>query len=305
MINKNIPDKGFTHAGTFHADDVFSTALLKILNPDFKVERGFAVPENFDGIIYDIGLGEFDHHQEGNEKRKNGVEYASFGKLWKEYGHFILPDNECNHFDHNFIEHLDLSDNTGEKDNLASVISSFNPFWDEPENSDKYFNDAVDYAISILNKQFARYNKNREAEVHVLEAYRKSNKKVVILDRYYPWVKALSTTTAKYVIHPSQRGGYSIQCIPSKNGKLKVEFPNNLRGKNENELSEVIEGLRFVHNSGFCATANTIDACMKLVEYTENNSYMRVKLFGNEFSFDGNDIIAMDHNNKKGNNKHK
>ena len=27
-----VPDQGFTHAGTFHADDVFSTALLRILN---------------------------------------------------------------------------------------------------------------------------------------------------------------------------------------------------------------------------------------------------------------------------------
>ena len=72
-------DKGFTHGGKFHADDVFSTALLKILFPNINVERGFVVPENFDGIIYDIGFGEFDHHQENSPVRESGTPYASFG----------------------------------------------------------------------------------------------------------------------------------------------------------------------------------------------------------------------------------
>mgnify|MGYP001525276300 CR=1 FL=1 len=39
-----IPANGFTHAGKFHADDVFATALLQILRPDIKITRGFVVP---------------------------------------------------------------------------------------------------------------------------------------------------------------------------------------------------------------------------------------------------------------------
>ena len=31
-----IPANGFTHAGKFHADDVFATALLQILRPDMS-----------------------------------------------------------------------------------------------------------------------------------------------------------------------------------------------------------------------------------------------------------------------------
>ena len=38
-----IPAKGFTHGGKFHADDVFSTALLQILRPDIQITRGFTV----------------------------------------------------------------------------------------------------------------------------------------------------------------------------------------------------------------------------------------------------------------------
>ena len=51
-----IPANGFTHAGKFHADDVFATALLQILRPDIKITRGFVVPDGFDGIVYDVGL---------------------------------------------------------------------------------------------------------------------------------------------------------------------------------------------------------------------------------------------------------
>ena len=47
-----IPARGFTHGGKFHADDVFSTALLQILRPDIKITRGFTVPDNLDGIGY-------------------------------------------------------------------------------------------------------------------------------------------------------------------------------------------------------------------------------------------------------------
>ena len=46
-----IPANGFTHAGKFHADDVFATALLQILRTDNKLTRGIEVPDGFDGIV--------------------------------------------------------------------------------------------------------------------------------------------------------------------------------------------------------------------------------------------------------------
>lgn len=80
-----IPAKGFTHGGKFHADDVFATALLMIVRPDIKVTRGFVVPDGFDGIVYDVGCGMFDHHQEPRESRPNGVPMrplACCGACW-------------------------------------------------------------------------------------------------------------------------------------------------------------------------------------------------------------------------------
>ena len=49
--------KTFTHSGKFHADDVFSYALLLYLNPAITITRGNKVPKDFDGIVFDIGRG--------------------------------------------------------------------------------------------------------------------------------------------------------------------------------------------------------------------------------------------------------
>lgn len=78
MDKTMIPARGLTHSGKFHADDVFSTALLELLNPEFQVERVLEVPADFDGIVYDIGGGAFDHHQTGAPVRENGVSLCGF-----------------------------------------------------------------------------------------------------------------------------------------------------------------------------------------------------------------------------------
>ena len=76
-----IPNSAVTHGGRFHADDVFSSALLRLLNPKIKIRRVMRLPENFDGLAFDIGGGDFDHHQNGAPVRENGVPYAAFGIL--------------------------------------------------------------------------------------------------------------------------------------------------------------------------------------------------------------------------------
>ena len=80
---KNIK-VALTHAGKFHADDVFGAAFLKIINPDIKIIRSNSVPNDFEGIVFDIGMGKFDHHMADNEVRECGIPYAAFGKSDKK-----------------------------------------------------------------------------------------------------------------------------------------------------------------------------------------------------------------------------
>lgn len=48
-----------THGGKFHADDVFSAALLKIVNPQINIVRTFQIPDDFNRIVFDIGAGKY------------------------------------------------------------------------------------------------------------------------------------------------------------------------------------------------------------------------------------------------------
>ena len=55
---KQKNSSAFTHSGKFHADDVFSAALLLYLNPEITITRGNQVPENYEGLVFDIGRGD-------------------------------------------------------------------------------------------------------------------------------------------------------------------------------------------------------------------------------------------------------
>ena len=134
-----INNSAITHGGKFHADDVFSTALIKKVNPGINIVRTFEIPDDFDGIVFDIGFGKYDHHQEGADVRDNGLPYAAFGLLWRDFGVTVLTGAGClpaqaakeaARFDEGFIQALDHSDNTGYQNQLADVISDFNPSWD-------------------------------------------------------------------------------------------------------------------------------------------------------------------------------
>ena len=52
--------KAYTHGGKFHADDVFSAALLLYIIPEIVISLGNKVPEDLDGIVLDIRRGRLD-----------------------------------------------------------------------------------------------------------------------------------------------------------------------------------------------------------------------------------------------------
>lgn len=267
----NIPEKGFTHAGKFHADDVFSTALLLYLNPDYTYERGYQVPEDFDGIVYDIGWGEFDHHQADARIRDNGVPYAAFGLLWEQFGDRILGEEEAKRLDALFVQPLDRSDNTGEANEVCHIIESFNPVWDSDQSENEAFEEALAIASKILEHKFDSILAVKRAEVMVQEAIDNAKDKIMILDRTVPWKNLAVPSEVEYVVYPSKRGGYAAQGVPISldSQELKRPFPEEWRGASAEELAERsgVAGLRFCHKSGFLLTAETLEeaiACCRI-----------------------------------------
>ena len=70
-----------THNGKFHCDEIFSTVILSKMLSEIILFRTNEINEKIENkYVYDIGGGEFDHHQEGgNGERENGIKYASCG----------------------------------------------------------------------------------------------------------------------------------------------------------------------------------------------------------------------------------
>lgn len=266
-------ERGFTHGGGFHADDVFSSALLRILNPQIEILRGNVVPEEFDGIVYDIGRGKFDHHQQQKLYRENGIPYAAFGLLWKEFGGLLLTDAEAEAFDKDFIQQMDLSDNTGEYHELSQVISDFNPSWDEKTPLDERFLEAVDFAQTILKNRIQKILSKRKAQEEVTKIMDEQEGPVLVMDRFYPWKEVVCASDKLYVIFPSVRGGYMIQAVPKSADtiELKKAFPVEWRGKTKEELKEItgIESFTFCHMSGFICSADRIEDAKKVAQLAE------------------------------------
>lgn len=286
--------KAFTHSGKFHADDVFSSALLLYLNPQITITRGNRVPEEYDGIVFDIGRGRYDHHQRDSRVRENGVPYAAFGLLWEELGSGILGGTLAQRFDEEFVQPLDNNDNTGEKNELASLIGNFNPVWDETEAADGVteekrdrglsvgFLRAVQVAGMVLENKFARYRADARADekinqVLAMQETQGGDARILVLPEFVPCQKRLKETDIAFVIFPSNRGGYCIQ--PQKKPdsmNYKCSFPKQWLGLENEELQKAtgLASAGFCHKGGFLMTvgdeADAIRACeISLEEYEQ------------------------------------
>lgn len=270
----------FTHSGKFHADDVFSAALLLYLNPEITITRGNQVPENYEGLVFDIGRGQYDHHQKDSRIRDNGVPYAAFGLLWEKLGPEILGEELALKFDESFVQPLDINDNTGEKNELATLIGNFNPGWDSKSSNDEAFFQAVSVAGMILENKFERYLGNERADRRVEEVLTEhaaslasgdtpaENTNILILPEFIPCQKRLSETNIAFVIFPSNRGGYCIQ--PQKKEysmNYKCSFPVEWLGLENEELAAAtgLKSAGFCHKGGFLMTtgelADAVQAC--------------------------------------------
>lgn len=262
-----IPNEAMTHAGRFHTDDVFSAALLKILNPKINIVRRNAIPEGYQGLVFDLGDGAYDHHGERASFRDNGVQYASFGLLWKEYGCTLVSEKEAYTFDGSFIQPLDFQDNNGGNNLLCRAITQSNPKWDEKNaDSDKAYFKAVEFARYILENEIKSMHSTEHAEQIVLESLKKSEDGIVVLPTGMPWKAILIPEDVYYVVYPSQRGGYNAQAVPVSvdSQQCKKPFPEEWRGK-KNELDEItgLNGMIFCHAHGYLLAAETKEAAIE------------------------------------------
>ena len=263
---------GITHNSRFHLDEVAVTAFLSLIfnndNCEFIWKRVSQVPFGYNDdtpnvIIYDIGGGKYDHHQENALKRPDGSKYAAFGLIFKQYGRRLLGDN-FELFDKKFVEPIDLTDNYGQDrypNPLASYIASLNPLWDDDrETSDAQFEKAVEIVKEILKREFLSIKSKRNSEDYVRELVMQAQgNEILVMPRFVHWQSVVvKESNIKFVIFPSPRGGYNLSTVPMslapQNRTQRIPLPEEWFNKSMNSdmIKNEYPGIIFWNRSFAC-----------------------------------------------------
>ncbi len=284
-MTKNINEATFvTHAGNFHADDVFSTAFMEKLYGDITLIRLKDYKDDGTKLTYDIGLGKFDHHGPNPKKRLNGTTYCGFGLLWQEFGLEYLtkinvpnPEKTKEVFDYLLVNSIDAIDNGEYNLNsdyniymLDDIISLFRPSYDTKEDEDTCFLQAVEFAKIIFDLVLKDSIKKVQVLNIIKEKIPSIKNKTLILDEYIPYEYAIFNLNldVDFVIYPSNRGGYAIHTVPTtyKGFIAKTPFPKAWAGLRGEQLAKVcgVKTAQFCHNKLFLATSDTLEDAQKL-----------------------------------------
>lgn len=289
-----------THNGSFHADDVFGVATLKMhVGEPLKIVRSreredigkadFVVDV---GEQYDPNRDRFDHHQQGGAgARENGIPYAAFGLVWKKYGPAVCGSKEIAKIvDSKLAQPIDAIDNgvslnEGESRvdgvypyTIASMVAAFRPTWQERESdSDMLFDSLVKLATGVIDRERAHGQAAIAATDEVEQAYHNAdNKQLIVLEKDLPWRNVLCSKPEPLVaVYPKpERGEWCVKAVPDEGFKNRIDLPESWAGKSGRELAEItgVDGAVFAHRARFMAVAKTKQQAKELAHKALNNS---------------------------------
>jgi len=290
-----------THSGSFHADEVFAIAALGLLGDPVEVvrTRDRDVLARADlrvdvGFRDDPSAGDFDHHQRGFDRaRDNGVRYASFGLVWREFGVRVCDGDQdvADAVDQTLVQPVDAND-TGQQLTqplidgvhpltVNGIIGGYNAHWDEEltlEQEHERFDQAVVLAQGILTREVASAASSRRAQRIVREAITAApDPRVVELPINAPWKQVLvpEAATTLFVIYP-KRQGFGLEAVPRKLGSFenRRDLPATWGGLEGADLIAAtgVEEALFCHAKLFLAVARTRAGIKRLAELALSES---------------------------------
>ncbi|WP_298842031.1 MYG1 family protein [Clostridium sp.] len=294
MINeKNIKTLG-THSGKFHADDVMATAMLRLLLGDIKVvrTRDEEVLKKLD-FVYDISLGEFDHHQLDKEIRENNIPYAASGLVWREFGSRVIQkfNSEFNeddiisifdYIDRTLVQGIDAIDNGIDSKSefkvtsISDIIQNFNPTWDDDSSKDDAFEEAVEFATIVIKRIISRQVSVIKARDIVDKGFQNREvNEIMVLEKGSPWLQQLLkidvNSEVLFVISPGDNNTeYKIQTVKKTAGTFEArkDLIESIRGKSSDEINSIIkiDDAIFCHKAGFIASAKSLASALKIAK---------------------------------------
>jgi uncharacterized UPF0160 family protein len=290
--------KIITHSGSFHLDDLFAIATLKILYPDLKITRSRDLKDIEDsdfivdvGDVYDEEKNKFDHHQRGGAGvRENGVPYASFGLVWKKFGEEVCGGDErvADLVDKKMVQPIDAADNgynmyKETKKGLSpylldNAFKALTPTWRDEESVDETFEKLLPLAQEILKREIKKAQYFFEDTELVKQSYKDAeDKRIIVLEHPMAWKSVISRKKEPlYLIHPNQiTGEWIVACVrktPRSHENRKL-LPQKWGGKRGEELERItgVKDVESCHNKRFIATAWTREAAIKLAKLAVEN----------------------------------
>ncbi len=294
-----------THNSRFHADDLFAVATLLLLVGEGETEvlrsRDEETITTADyvvdvGNVYDPATNRFDHHQEGGAgKRENGIPYAAFGLVWKEYGEKICGSTEvAQSIEKLVVQPIDARDNGLEicepifKDvhpyGVGRMAYSFSPTWEEEKTHDEGFFEALAFVKTILANEIKTAKSIEKARVFVEDAYaHAADKRLVImpekpaLDR-----EVIATVLIKfpeplyYVNYRPVDDIWQISCVRKDRYTFenRKPFPEAWAGKRDAELAAItgVSDAVFCHNARFMCVAKSKEGALALARLALESS---------------------------------
>lgn len=284
-----------THNSHYHPDDLFAVSALLLKFPEAEVVRSRdpEVIESGDivvdvGFIYDPKKLRFDHHQKGGAgERPNGVPYASFGLVWKEFGEEIAGGHEeARLIDERLGMPIDGNDNA--MDISIPVISGvreytiqdyFFSFAQDAETSEEFdraFSIALPMAKSLLEREIASAKHAVESWRIVKEIYNESeDKHIIVVPGGLRWKRALIPTEALFAVFPRPDGKWSARAVPKEHTSFEVkkQFPASWAGVGPEMLVNIsgVPNAVFCHRDTHLAVATTKEGAIKLAEIALNS----------------------------------
>lgn len=288
-----------THSGSFHTDEIFAVAALKLYLKDEPVEivrsRDPEVIATGDYVL-DVGgeddpaADRFDHHQTGGAgQRDNGIPYACFGLIWKEYGEQVCDGDAevAQMVDAKLVQPIDAPDNgvslTGPSEYdgvypyfIQSAVNIFKPTWRESSaDIDATFDRLVSVATTLLQREIRVAADKIAGGRLVEEAYQASeDKQVIRLDKDLPWEHTLSQKPEpEFVVYPKDNGRWRLEAVPEENFDRRRELPKHWRGKRSEKLQAAtgVESALFCHGSLPMIVAGEKEGIEKLTQMALDN----------------------------------
>ncbi len=281
------------HDGRFHADDIFACATIRILlgrkarivrTRDQKILDTVEYVMDVGGV-YDAARKRFDHHQQGGAGiRPNGIPYAAFGLVWKEYGASICGSaSVAERVEENIVLAIDAGDNAVTTfDPVAGrpmpyliqrAFSAFMPTWKESEKiTDRHFGKLVEIAEQILRREIVQARDFVEGETELQKIYdRTVDKRMLVLDRMYPWEEILvKYDEPLFVVATRSNKSWKVEGTLVAQGSFdrRAYMPASWAGLRDEELAQVtgVPDAVFCHNGRFIAVAKSRAGALALAK---------------------------------------